>query len=72
VEQRIWRRPRIETRHTHGTGCTLSAAIVAGLAHGQGLVKSVDRATRFIGRAIAAAPGLGHGRGPVSHFVPVD
>jgi hydroxymethylpyrimidine/phosphomethylpyrimidine kinase len=72
VEQRLWRRPRIETRHTHGTGCTLSAGIAAGLARGDDLVRSVDRATRFVGRAIAAAPGLGQGRGPVNHFVPVD
>jgi hydroxymethylpyrimidine/phosphomethylpyrimidine kinase len=72
VEQRLWRRPRIETRHTHGTGCTLSAGIAAGLARGDDLVRSVDRATRFVGRAIAAAPALGKGRGPVNHFVPVD
>jgi hydroxymethylpyrimidine/phosphomethylpyrimidine kinase len=72
VEQRLWRRPRIETRHTHGTGCTLSAGIAAGLARGDDLVRSVDRATRFVGRAIAAAPALGQGRGPVNHFVPVD
>ena len=71
-DQRLWRRPRVETRHTHGTGCTLSAAIAAGLANGQALVESVDRAARFIGRAIAAAPRLGHGRGPVNHFVPID
>jgi hydroxymethylpyrimidine/phosphomethylpyrimidine kinase len=72
VQQRLWRRPRIETRHTHGTGCTLSAGITAGLARGDDLVRSVDRATRFVGRAIAAAPALGQGRGPVNHFVPVD
>jgi hydroxymethylpyrimidine/phosphomethylpyrimidine kinase len=72
AEQRVWRRPRIETRHTHGTGCTLSAAITAGLARGDGLVRAIDRATRWVARAIAAAPGLGHGRGPVNHFVPVD
>jgi hydroxymethylpyrimidine/phosphomethylpyrimidine kinase len=72
VEQRLWRRPRIETRHTHGTGCTLSAGIAAGLARGDDLVRSVDRATRFVGRAIAAAPALGKGRGPVNHLVPVD
>jgi hydroxymethylpyrimidine/phosphomethylpyrimidine kinase len=72
VEQRLWRRPRVETRHTHGTGCTLSAGIAAGLAGGDDLVRSVDRATRFVGRAIAAAPALGQGRGPVNHFVPVD
>ena len=71
-EERRWSRPRMDARHTHGTGCTLSAAIAAGLAHGQDLVQSVDRATRFVGRAIAAAPRLGKGRGPVNHFVVVD
>ena len=72
VDQHLWRRPRIRTRHTHGTGCTLSAAITAGLARGDDLLRSVDRATRYVARAIDHAPGLGHGRGPVSHFVPVD
>lgn len=70
--ERLWSRPRIDTRHTHGTGCTLSAAIAAGLAHGRDLITSIDAATRFIRRAIADAPGLGHGRGPVNHFAPVD
>jgi hydroxymethylpyrimidine/phosphomethylpyrimidine kinase len=70
--ERVWSRPRIDTRHTHGTGCTLSAAVTAGLAHGRDLISAVDAATRFIRRAIADAPGLGHGRGPVNHFVPVD
>jgi hydroxymethylpyrimidine/phosphomethylpyrimidine kinase len=67
--ERSWTRPRIDTRHTHGTGCTLSAAIAAALALGQELPTAVDRGIRFIGRAIAAAPGLGSGRGPVNHFV---
>jgi hydroxymethylpyrimidine/phosphomethylpyrimidine kinase len=64
-----WVRPRIDTRHTHGTGCTLSAAITAALALGDPLPEAVARGIRFIERAIAAAPGLGSGRGPVSHFV---
>ena len=72
VDQRIWRRRRIQTRHTHGTGCTLSAAIAAGLARGDDLVRAVDRGTRYVARAIAAAPGIGHGRGPVNHLVSVD
>jgi len=66
--EREWRRPRIDTRHTHGTGCTLSAAIAAGLALGNPLPDAVERGIRFIDRAIAEAPGLGSGRGPVSHF----
>jgi hydroxymethylpyrimidine/phosphomethylpyrimidine kinase len=59
--------PRIETPHTHGTGCTYSAAITALLARGETLGNSVREAKRFISRAIAAAPGLGHGHGPVHH-----
>lgn len=70
--EHVFRRPRIDTPHTHGTGCTLSAAIAAGLARGHGLVETVDTAQRFVGRAIATAPGLGRGRGPVNHFASPD
>ncbi len=59
--------PRIETRHTHGTGCTYSAAITALLARGGTLVAAVREAKEFISRAIAAAPGIGRGHGPVDH-----
>jgi len=69
---RTWTRERIDTPHTHGTGCTLSAAITAALALGEGLPDAVDRGIRFIGRAIAEAPHLGSGRGPVSHFVDTE
>ena len=70
--ERMWRRPRIDTLHTHGTGCTLSAAIAAGLARGDDLVAAVDRAVRYVSRAIEAALGLGSGHGPVNHFVDPD
>jgi len=70
--ERVWRRPRIDTPHTHGTGCTLSAAVAAGLAQGQDLTVAVDRAVRYVSRAIEAAPGLGAGHGPVNHFVDPD
>ncbi|MGA2196703.1 MAG: bifunctional hydroxymethylpyrimidine kinase/phosphomethylpyrimidine kinase [Bryobacteraceae bacterium] len=60
--------PRIATRHTHGTGCTFSAAIAAGLARGQALDEAVARAKRFIQEAIRTNPGLGRGAGPVNHF----
>jgi hydroxymethylpyrimidine/phosphomethylpyrimidine kinase len=63
--------PRIETTSTHGTGCTLSAAIAAGLALGRPLAEAVQDALDFVHRAIAAAPGLGSGHGPLNHFVPV-
>jgi hydroxymethylpyrimidine/phosphomethylpyrimidine kinase len=59
---------RIDTRHTHGTGCTLSAAITARLAAGEPVATAVASACRFIRAAIAGAPGLGGGSGPVDHF----
>jgi hydroxymethylpyrimidine/phosphomethylpyrimidine kinase len=60
--------PRIETPHTHGTGCTYSAAITALLARGKALAEAVREAKDFISRAIASAPGIGHGHGPVDHL----
>lgn len=62
--------PRHMTRNTHGTGCTLSSAIAAGLAQGMGLEEAVARAKDYISRAIAAADVLdvGKGHGPVHHF----
>jgi len=59
--------PRIETRHTHGSGCAYSAAIAALLARGGTLADAVREAKEFISRAIASAPGIGHGHGPVDH-----
>lgn len=65
---RLLQAPRIRTRHTHGTGCTYSAAITAELARGQSLFAAVARAKKFITQAIRTAPGLGKGFGPVNHF----
>jgi hydroxymethylpyrimidine/phosphomethylpyrimidine kinase len=65
---RAFRRPRLETRHLHGTGCTLSAAVAAGLAKGRPLVDAVADALEFVHRAIATAPGLGGGHGPLNHW----
>lgn len=62
--------PRIETTSTHGTGCTLSAAIAARLALGHDLVRAVEGARAYVRAAIAGAPGLGGGCGPVDHFAP--
>jgi hydroxymethylpyrimidine/phosphomethylpyrimidine kinase len=61
---------RVETRNTHGTGCTLSAAIAAGLAKGLDLVTAVSQAKDYVSAAIAAADRLsiGSGHGPVHHF----
>jgi hydroxymethylpyrimidine/phosphomethylpyrimidine kinase len=68
TRERIWRRTRLDTPHTHGTGCTLSAAAAAGLARGLPLSDAVDLAIDFVARAIRTAPGLGRGHGPVNHF----
>lgn len=60
--------PRVEAEHTHGTGCTFSAAIAAGLASGLPLLPAVKQAKRFITLAIETAPGLGGGHGPTNHL----
>lgn len=65
---RFLKAPRIRTRHTHGTGCTYSAAITAELARGKELFSAIAIAKKFITRAIHTSPGLGHGMGPVNHF----
>lgn len=66
---RLFRHPRIDTRHTHGTGCTLSSAITAQLALGRSLLEAVQTSLDFVHRAIENAPGLGGGNGPLNHFV---
>jgi hydroxymethylpyrimidine/phosphomethylpyrimidine kinase len=63
---------RIETRHTHGTGCTLASAIAAGLAQGMALEPAVTRARAYVRAAILAAPGFGQGHGPLQHGVTLD
>jgi hydroxymethylpyrimidine/phosphomethylpyrimidine kinase len=66
--------PRIATKNTHGTGCSLSSAVAAGLAKGEDLETAVRGAKTFITNAIAAADRLdvGHGHGPVHHFYRFD
>lgn len=59
--------PRIDTRHTHGTGCTLASALATGLAAGLPLAEAVIRARDFVAGAIAHAPGFGRGHGPLGH-----
>lgn len=63
--------PFVDTPHTHGTGCTLSAAITAWLAQGVPLVESVQRAKDWLSEALLTAPSIGSGIGPVNHFAPV-
>lgn len=64
----LFRSPRIETRNTHGTGCTFASAIAAGLARGQSLVEAVGAAKEFVTMAIRRSLDLGHGHGPTHHF----
>jgi hydroxymethylpyrimidine/phosphomethylpyrimidine kinase len=66
-----WTSPRIATRHTHGTGCTLASAIAAGLAQGMAVAAAVERARDYVRRAIASAPGFGRGHGPLDHAHPL-
>jgi hydroxymethylpyrimidine/phosphomethylpyrimidine kinase len=68
---RVWESPRIATRHTHGTGCTLASAIASGLAQGLGVESAVERARGYVQRAITSAPGLGRGHGPLDHAHPL-
>ena len=58
---------RIDTRHTHGTGCTLASACAAGIAKGLPLHAAVAQAAAYVAGAIANAPGLGQGHGPIDH-----
>jgi len=67
-EVREFSAARIDTRHTHGTGCTYSAAITAELAKRTSLVDAVSLAKQFVTEAIRSNPGLGHGSGPLNHF----
>ena len=61
--------PRLKTRHTHGTGCTLATGIACGLAKGYPLSVAVAKAREYVQAAIASAPGLGKGHGPLNHMV---
>jgi hydroxymethylpyrimidine/phosphomethylpyrimidine kinase len=62
------RTPRIDSAQTHGTGCTFASAMAAGLALGHSVPEAASRAQRYVAGAIAHAPGIGHGRGPLDHF----
>ncbi len=70
-----WEDDRIETQHTHGTGCTLASAIATGLARGELLREAIGEGRAFVRAALAAAPGFGAGNGPMGHTlgaVPFD
>ena len=68
-EFHIFGAPKIATRNTHGTGCTLSSAIAALLARGCEIPDAVARAKRYLSETLRAAPDIGHGAGPLNHFV---
>jgi hydroxymethylpyrimidine/phosphomethylpyrimidine kinase len=67
-----WSAPRIDTVHSHGTGCTLASAIAEGLGRGLSLVDAVARARLFVRLALLEAPGLGAGHGPMGHALVRD
>ena len=64
---RVFSAPRIPSRHTHGTGCTLASALATGLGSGRPLAEAVARARDYVRDAIRAAPGFGRGHGPLGH-----
>jgi len=66
-QQTLWTAPRIDTRHTHGTGCTLASAIATGLGQGLTLPEAVAQGREFVRNALLAAPGFGAGHGPLGH-----
>jgi hydroxymethylpyrimidine/phosphomethylpyrimidine kinase len=68
---RRWADPRIESRNTHGTGCTLASAVATGLGAGMAMEAAIDRARIYVRAAIVAAPGFGAGHGPMGHALGV-
>ncbi len=70
--EKVFAEARLDTRHTHGTGCTLASAIACGVAQGRPLADAVGRARAYVQRAIANAPGFGAGHGPLNHSVKAE
>ncbi|HEX3952761.1 MAG TPA: bifunctional hydroxymethylpyrimidine kinase/phosphomethylpyrimidine kinase [Stellaceae bacterium] len=68
---RVWQSRRIDSRHTHGTGCTLASAIASGLAQGLVIEDAAECARAYVQKAIIGAPGFGHGHGPLDHAHPL-
>ncbi|WP_448203032.1 bifunctional hydroxymethylpyrimidine kinase/phosphomethylpyrimidine kinase [Azospirillum sp. sgz302134] len=66
--EEVFESRRVHTPHTHGTGCTLSSAIAAGIAQGLSVRDAVARARAYVETAILTAPGFGHGHGPLNHL----
>jgi hydroxymethylpyrimidine/phosphomethylpyrimidine kinase len=68
ADPRVYIAKRVDTRHTHGTGCTLATAIACGLGEGMELGDAIQRAHDFVQKAIRAAPGFGAGNGPINQL----
>lgn len=66
-QKRVFQTPVIQTTNLHGTGCSYSSAIASGLACGNSLEESIQRAKEFINAALLSAPNIGHGAGPINH-----
>ena len=66
-ETKTFSTPRIDTRHTHGTGCTLASAAATGIAQGLSVLDAIARARAYVIKAIESAPGFGRGHGPINH-----
>lgn len=71
-EVETFQSPRIESTSTHGTGCTLASAIATQIALGQPLIPAITTARHYVQKAIATAPGLGQGHGPLNHGWPLN
>ena len=69
--EKTYSSPRLETVHTHGTGCSLASAIATGIAQGQKIDTATERARKYVFDAISTAPGLGEGHGPLNHAHPL-
>jgi hydroxymethylpyrimidine/phosphomethylpyrimidine kinase len=65
IVRKAWSNARIDTPHTHGTGCTLASAIATGLGQGLDLIEAIERGRKYVREALALAPGLGSGHGPM-------
>jgi hydroxymethylpyrimidine/phosphomethylpyrimidine kinase len=68
----VWGAPRIDSRHDHGTGCTLASAVATELGRGTLLPRAVEAAREFVRAAMLAAPGFGQGHGPMGHWLGVN
>ena len=71
-EIKVFRKRKIKTKNTHGTGCTLSSALATCLSQKKNIVKSCETSMRYVHDAIASAPGYGKGFGPLNHLISLN